>query len=320
MIMKRVWQGLMTLFGGIRGRESQSRMCNSRIYFLRKNSFIALISILIMLAGCTETIDLELETVSRRLVVDGLVMSNQQYHYVRLTESVPFLSDSTSPAVSGATVFLTDGDMTEQFFESDEYPGVYISSGSIVGQSGKSYFLTITDVDIDTDGKEEEYTAYCYMPPVTSPDSIRVVYDDSWDVWKVLLYAKDNLETEDYYLFRLFKNGTLISDQLGEFSVVSDQFFVDGVADGIWIQSIASGNDQEVFKEGDVLTLQMCGITEEYYQFIKAVQEENQFRYPLFSGPPANAEGNVSNGGLGFFAAFSAQYASFRFDEADLVK
>ncbi|MGQ1890315.1 DUF4249 domain-containing protein [Thermophagus sp. OGC60D27] len=295
---------------------------NSRLYFQIKTPglVVSLVSALMVFNACTETIDLELESANKRLVVDGLVMSNQRRHFVRLTQSVPFLSDSASPLVSDATVLLTDGEITEQLSESDEFPGVYISPGNILGQSGKTYFLSISDVDINEDGVEEEYTAHCYMPAVTMPDSINIVYDSTWNIWKVLLYAKDNLETEDYYLFRVFKNGTLISDRLGEFSIVSDQFFVDGVADGIWIQSIAAGEDQEVFAAGDVITLQMCGITEEYFRFIESVQEENRFRYPLFSGPPANAEGNISNGGLGFFAAFSAQYASFRFDEVNLVK
>lgn len=284
--------------------------------FLKNLSFC----LLLFFSSCTEYIDIELETTSKRLVVEGMVMSDQEYHYVRLTQSIPFLSDTISPPVSGATVMLSDGDRNEYLSESDEYPGYYISLGGIVGQPGKTYSLFISEVDINGDGEDEVYSASCYMPSVTQPDSIKIVYDDSWEVWKVLLYAKDNPDTDDYYLFRIFKNRTLISDRLGEYSVVSDQFFDGGVANGVWVQSIADSEDHEVFSVGDVITLQMCGITKEYFEFIEAVQEENRFRYPLFSGPPANAEGNITNGGLGFFAAFSAKYATFEFDETNLVK
>lgn len=270
--------------------------------------------------GCTETIELELESVSRRLVVDGMVMSGQSMHYVRLTESVSFFNDSSSPPVSGADVFLSDGAQIERLVESGEWPGFYVSSGKIIGKPGKSYSLSISGVDIDDDGVEERYSASSYMPPVAAPDSIKMVYHEGWEIWKILLYARDNPETEDYYLFRVYENGILMSDNLSEFGIVSDKFFDGGIANGVWIQSIDAENNADLFEAGDVITLQMCGITEEYYRFVESVQRENRGRYPLFSGPPANAKGNVTNGALGFFTAFSAKYASYRFTEDDLVQ
>jgi|GEM_PF-87465 hypothetical protein len=284
--------------------------------------FMILASAIILYAGsgCTETIELELESVSRRLVVDGMVMSDQKMHYVRLTESVSFFNDSASPPVSGADVFLSDGEQIERLVESGELPGFYISSGEIEGEPGKTYSLSISGVDIDDDGVEESYSARSYLPPVTAPDSIEMVYDEGWEIWKVLLYASDNPETEDYYLFRVYKNGSLMSDNLSEFSIVSDKFFDGGTADGVWIQSIDAGSNNDLFEPDDVITLQMCGITEEYYRFVESVQRENRRRYPLFSGPPANAKGNVTNGALGFFTAFSAKYASYRFTEDDLMQ
>jgi hypothetical protein len=109
----------------------------------------------------------------------------------------------------------------------------------------------------------------------------------------------------------LLKNGTLISDNISEYSVVSDKFFEDGLADGIWVQSIEVEDEDQDFQEGDILTLEMSGITKEYYKFIVAVQRENREQYPLFSGPPANARGNISNNALGFFPAFSVSYRSY---------
>lgn len=268
-----------------------------------------------LLGGCTETIQLDLKTVEKRLVVDANVTSMEKIHYVRLTESVPFFSDSASPPVSGATVLISDGVRIESLTESKDMPGYYLASEGFKGEPGMGYSLSVSDVDINDDGEPETYSAFSHMPDVSGPDSIELVYDEDWDVWKVLLYAQENPETEDFYLFRLLKNGTLISNTISEFSVVSDKFFDEGKADGVWVQSIDASQEGGEFEEGDVIILEMSGITEEYFDFIEAVQQENRGQYPLFSGPPANVPGNISNGGLGFFAAYSISYVSFRYHE-----
>ncbi|MBN1339930.1 MAG: DUF4249 family protein, partial [Bacteroidales bacterium] len=71
-----------------------------------------------------------------------------------------------------------------------------------------------------------------------------------------------------------------------------------------------NGPDEEVLP-GDTITLKMSSITKEYYRFIFELQDQTfEYRNPLFSGPPANITTNISNGGCGFFAAYSVSYAS----------
>ncbi len=260
--------------------------------------------------GCTEYIDLELETDSQRLVVDGMITSERQIQYLRLSGSVAFLDDTVSPPVSGARVLLSDGYNVETLKEANEMPGFYVAKNGFAATPGNSYELSISEVDIDGDGIEESYQAISYMPEVTKPDSIDILFDETWEIWKVLLFFNDPPESEDYYLFRVLINGTLISERITEFTVVSDRFFENGRADGVWVQSINANEKAEPLKEGDVVTLQMCGITEAYFDFVKGVQREGRGQYPLFTGPPANVPGNISNGALGFFTAFSVSYSN----------
>ncbi|HKK68769.1 MAG TPA: DUF4249 domain-containing protein, partial [Bacteroidales bacterium] len=258
-----------------------------------------------------------LDTAEKRLVVDGNITTEQRVHFLRLSESVSFFSDSASPPVSGAEVLITDGINDERLTESQDMPGIYITSDFFGGIPGRTYSLSVSNVDINEDGAMETYTSAAPLPDVSAPDSIELVFDEGWNVWKILLYAQENPETEDYYLFRLLKNGTLISNTISEYSVVSDKFFNEGKADGIWVQSIDASQESGDFEEGDVITLQMCGITEEYFEFIEAVQQESRGQYPLFSGPPANAPGNISNGALGYFSAFSVSHVSFWYHEGE---
>lgn len=82
--------------------------------------------------GCTEYIDLELETDSQRLVVDGMITSERQIQYLRLSESVAFLGDTVSPPVSGARVLLSDGYNVETLKEASEMPGFYVAKNGYV--------------------------------------------------------------------------------------------------------------------------------------------------------------------------------------------
>ncbi|MGM0375482.1 MAG: DUF4249 domain-containing protein [Bacteroidota bacterium] len=265
--------------------------------------------------GCTETIDMELESTTRRLVVDGMLTNEEKMHFVRLSESVPFFQDSASSTISGAELIISDGERMEELHEASEMPGFYLTSGDFAGVPGRTYTLTIREVDINNDGQSETYRASSYMPEPNKADSIDVIYDEQWDIWKVLLYASDQPDEDDYYMFRIFKNGGLISDNITEYSLASDQFFDGNRADGVWVQSIDAGSDHDQMEPGDMIILQMCTIDKSYYNFIDGVQRERREQYPLFSGPPANAPGNVEPEALGFFPAFSVSYASFVFDE-----
>jgi len=273
--------------------------------------YLLLVLMVILLWGCTEYIDLELETASQRIVVDGSITSERQMQYLRLSKSVPFMTDTSSPPVIGATVLLSDGYNVEKLRESNEMPGFYLTQTGFSASPGNYYRLIISEVDINEDGQTENYEAVSFMPGVTAPDSIDMLYDEIWEIWKILLYADESSSTEDFYLFRVLMNGSLISESISEYNVVSDRFFDNGRAGGVWVQSINAGEEAEPLKEGDVLTLQMCGITEAYFNFVEGVQREGRGQYPLFSGPPANVTGNISNGGLGFFTAFSVSYANF---------
>ena len=67
-------------------------------------------------------------------------------------------------------------------------------------------------------------------------------------------------------------------------------------------------NRRQYIYEGDTIVLEVCNITSEYQKFVMFLKDEVQSSNPLFSPPPANVPGNISNGGLGYFAAYPVQY------------
>ena len=261
--------------------------------------------------GCTEEIDLKLKGTTPRLVVEGMITTDTMFHYVRLTKSGDFFADKALPPVNGARVTLSDGINLFELKETDAKQGYYITSGDYYGVPGRNYTLFIENVDIDNDGIMETYTAESYMHPVSPVDSIKIVYEEGLDFWKVLLYAYEPSGIEpNYYMFSLKVNDTIYTDQLAEVTVFDDHFIDGEYANGVWVHSFYNDDEDYALNVGDSVTLGMSSITEEFYNYIVALQEETRTSIPLFSGPPANLPGNISNGALGYFTAISNSYGS----------
>jgi len=267
------------------------------------------LAILILAVACKEDIDLKLKDTAPRFVVDGRITTDTTTHVVRLTMSADYFSNKNVPAVSGAKVTIDDGQQVLQLIESNDEPGFYLTPSDYYGLPGRTYKLKIEDVDSNKDGQPEIYEAQSTMQPVNKIDSIDYEYDDVDKVWKVFLYAQDILDREDYYMWAVAKNDSLVSDQYSELVTTSDEFFDGNYAKRVWVQSIEEedkeGDVKITIKDGDWIKLYMGGVTLTFHDYLEAVDEETGFKNPMFSGPPANIPTNISNGGLGYFATYS---------------
>jgi len=188
---------------------------------------------------------------------------------------------------------------------------MYYTSADFFGTPGKTYTLNIRDVDVNGDGISEEYSASSHLNPVNHLDSISLKYFSAFGFtgYEVQLYAWDP-PSRDWYSFKLHKNGVLITDTLYELVVQPDDFFNGNYTHGITAQFLSNHKPEEVLEVGDTVTFEINGITEEYYKFVIEAQSQIYPQTPLFSGPPANIRTNLNNGAIGFFTAYSVNYAS----------
>jgi Domain of unknown function (DUF4249) len=275
---------------------------------------IKLLLMLVLLSHCTERIDVEVKSSYTRLVVEGYISTDTTRHLVKLTRSGDYFYNKPAQPVTGATVSISDGEDVEILAESIENPGLYMTNPSYYGVPGKVYTLNISRVDIDNNGETEEYSASSELRPVGSVDSIQLenISGTDFSIYEILVFAWDP-PVKNFYAFRVWKNGSLITDSLQEMIVQNDIFFNGNYAYGIPSQFLDQGKKDEIIYPGDIITLEINGITEEYYNFILEAQSETFYQTPIFSGPPANISSNISNGALGFFTAWSVTRRSVVF-------
>jgi hypothetical protein len=275
---------------------------NKRILIILAVAFLA--------TSCTEKINLKLDSTYTRLVVDGHIKSDSMAYYINLTKTSDYFSNTPSPRMVNATVSLSDGTSTFPLTETvPGQSGIYNTDPKFAGTIGKNYTLHITLPEVIAG--TTEYTASSQLIGVTKLDSIKSVFRTDIGkegVWQVKIYAQDPPGTKNYYMLNLYRNNILWSDTITKVSVSDNQFFAGNYIDGADVFHINNSHKWETLYPGDTIMVELSAITKEYYDFINQVKQAG-FSIPFFTGPPANVQGNVSNQGVGFFAAYSSSFA-----------
>jgi hypothetical protein len=217
-----------------------------------------------------------------------------------------------SPRVSGAVVEISFDNQTYTLAENPSFPGLYETEEAFKGVIGTTYELDIRQVDVNEDGLYEDYHAESTMPGGAELEYIDLRYFSTPIVtgYQVLMWASHPVEQRDWFGFRIWKNGVLLTDSLSTYTVFSDDLFDSGYLPGFPVGFLSDDDPGQKVNPGDIVTFELESIDQNYYDFVNDAQLELIGNIPLFSGPPANVRSNISNGGMGIFTAYSVQRAS----------
>jgi hypothetical protein len=262
-------------------------------------------------SSCTEIIEIELDSTYKRLVVHGIITSDSLNHGVELTTTADYFFNENPPPVQNATVSVAFNDTIIYLEEIATRPGIYKAPHPFRGEPGVTYFLEISNVDIDEDGNTEYYTAESTMPEIAPADSITLTrfVTPFFSSYQVALWSPDPPDV-NYYNYKIFLNGAPINRRLSDYTVQPDEFFNNNYVAGLPVGFLNDDDEDEAITPGDIITLEINSIPEAYYNFIIDAQSEIFGNNPLFSGPPANVPTNITNNAVGIFAAYSIDRVS----------
>ncbi|MBL7904484.1 MAG: DUF4249 domain-containing protein [Bacteroidales bacterium] len=262
----------------------------------------------LFLASCTEKIDIELDESYTRLVVEGAITTDTMAHTISLNTTTSYYYEEPAPGVTNAVVTLNDGESTITLSETS--PGRYQTPADYFGIPGRTYKLGIR-LNSPLNG-EDTYTAESTMNLPAPLDSIRAVYHEDWGTegfYEIKCYVLDPLTT-DYYQFKVLKNNTMLTDSLNKVLITDDRFYNGNYTNGIGVGYLNQAFEAEKVAPGDQLTIQSSRISETFFRFVTELQIQSGFQTPLFSGPPANVQGNISGGAIGYFTTYPVNYTS----------
>lgn len=227
---------------------------------------------------CEKVIDLDLDTLPARLVVDasidwemGTAGSTQT---IKLTTTTGYYA-SEVPVVNGATVVITMGTKTFTFAE---VPGTgqYVCT-DFEPVTGETYTLTISY-------NGQNYTAWETLVP--TPELIRIeqINDAGFDADEIEIkyYFQDDGSKEDFYMssvkapFIKFPVYTVDSDERSQ-------------GNGMYLTF--SHEDTAI---GDELAIRFYGISSRYHSYMSRLLEATAGGGP-FPTIPAGVRGNIVN-------------------------
>lgn len=282
-----------------------------------KYIYIALTSLAFV--SCTEDIDINLDSSGPELVVDGVVNTDTTTHTIYLKKSAEYFSNKPAEAISGATVTLSDGISTITLTENPNKKGAYNTPANYFGVVGRTYTLTINNVDINSDGIKEQFQATSTIPTKYQVDKISVTEERSFgsNRWLVNVWMQDPPAERNYYLIKAYRNDTCVTDSMQLWGIASDEIFKGYYLDNVRMISLEDIPSQRP-KANDKITLEVSGISEDYMYFVNDVILEYWGRNPLFGGQPANVRTNIkqtaptgeTQKAHGYFAAYSTARAS----------
>lgn len=272
--------------------------------------------LVLLMTSCTERIDLDLDSSEPVIVIYGTITDTLAYQSIAISSSVPYFEQQHNPTVSGARVTITtSANEVWTLLESNTQKGTYQTETLKAGKPGESYNLKV-EYDFDQDGTVELYEAFSTMLPPILLDSVSIgtMNDMGMNVFTVNLSAQEPAG-EDFYVSKYYVNDTLAT-KLSQYGLMND-ILIDGqYLNGFLVfffNDMAEIEDypeedrkyQIFLSSGDEVIVEYNRVEKGYYNFIKQAQDVKYGENPMFGGPPSNIQGNISNGAVGYFAAYS---------------
>ena len=249
---------------------------------------ISFLFICLMFVSCTEVIDVDVPTEAPRLVVEATIswelgtLGNEQT--VKLSSSTPYFNNTEMVAVTGASVKITNDTTNDTFTFADQNDGNYYCD----------YFIPVVNQSytLQIDYKNEIYIANETLIAVVPIDEVYQSTGEGFDkeALEVNILFTDPANVENFYLTKFQEEG----DLLPALYDISDEF-TDGNEMKVFYEKYESDDsDQKAFEPGDVVYIDLYGISKQFYNYIRLLIEQSTEGGP-FSTIPAQIKGNCLN-------------------------
>ncbi|MUH38126.1 DUF4249 domain-containing protein [Zobellia amurskyensis] len=250
---------------------------------------ITALSLMALLASCTDVVDVDVQQGPTRLVIQASLdwekgtAGNEQL--VKLSTSTEFFETTNNTAVTGASVSVTNDTSGAEFIFADQNNGEYTTT-EFVPVLNQSYTLNVVH-----DGAT--YTAQETLMPVTDITDLYQDREDGFDDEELELHVEftDPADEENYYLFKFQRQGDLLPEL-----EVGDDEFVNGNEIDWWYEKEENEDTDkiDVLKPGDVVAIEMYGISEAYYDYMDILIDQIG-GVGIFSATPVAVKGNCIN-------------------------
>jgi Domain of unknown function (DUF4249) len=252
--------------------------------------YISLFIIALAASSCTKVIDLKLGNDTGKLVIEASITNAPGPQYITLSKNVPFTNTNTYPAVTGATVIVTDNNGNAYPFT--EGPAGTYSITPLKGIEGATYKMSVL-----TDGTT--YTASSTMPQRVALDSVTSEnneFDPSKNKKQITVHFLDPVGVPNQYRFVMSVNDVQVKDIFA----IDDEF-----TDGRYVDFDLLEGDVDIYP-GDTVKVEMQCIDKPIYTYWFSLEQQSP-NGPGGGVTPSNPPTNITPVSLGYFSAHTTQ-------------
>lgn len=265
---------------------------------MNKNRWLLAIPFLLIAAtlnSCQQVVSIDLNKANPHIVIEGDISDQQGPYTVNVTMTGDYFEPSLNfPPVTGAHIVITDNQGQRDTLK-EASPGVYTST-TLKGISGRIYSMALVN-------NGTAYTASSYMPPKVVIDSMYALprtgfrSEPGFDIYVLF---KDPPEPGNYYRLNARSSALIPADSIDGRRY---RLYTDKLTNGNEMtERIRAGNNVH---SGDTITVQLLSIDKAAYDYFSTLRDILSSDRSPTSLSPANPNTNLSNGSLGYFAAFA---------------
>lgn len=259
---------------------------------------------LLLFSSCIDEVAISLPEGDERLVVFGWLTNESTAYSVKISRSSHFLSLDGYPAVSNASVLVSDKMSNQFLFRESTELGTYESNpDEFRAEVGQSYRLHVLI------GTEEYVSEWEMMTPVSTIDYALVnfvVDPNEFEVspedqnYYVSAFIQDEKDEDNYFRWKIFVDGEL-RNLPSELNLFNDEF--------------TNGNRSKhdavnvLFSEGRQIRIRNMSLTKQAFEYYSAIQDQADNSTFTPRSNPSAIIGNIQNVNnsdeliLGYFGA-----------------
>lgn len=263
---------------------------------MRMNRYITKTAVLFLatlLFSCQDVINVDLKNAAPRIVIEGSVSNESDSVIVMVHKTTDYYKPTEIAPVNDALVTVKDSAGNDHQF-------ARIADGVYATVNVKAKPGDIFDLEVSEQGMT--YYSEAKMPELVPIEAVSI--DKNPDLPtedRINIYINDPAGISNYYQVEIFKNDSLLKS--GEhFILYSDKYF-DGKLNVLPITGRRLGIRE--FKSGDRIRVRLVNLERSMYDYFDILRNITNEEQVLSASSPANPPNNITNGALGYFAAWS---------------
>ncbi len=271
----------------------------------RRPTATFLLLILFGFFSCQERIDWELLMENElRLVIEGKITNERKAHLVKLTLPVYEINGQPQP-VSGAAVYISDGDTVFQLTEHMEQPGHYYTDHDVRGVVNRTYQLWVEAGNYQFSGT----ASMKGVTPIRTP-AVQMIQSDP-PLYELQFYGNDE---PSRVKFEMDWSHLVMYDTIPEFKnhAIIYAYYFDALQINV-NEVFSSPGDRVFFPPGTRFTVTKESLSDGYASYLRGLLSETSWNGGLFDVKPGDPADNLSTGAIGYFAATSVIRDTFTY-------